>query len=290
MSVSPDVQPRAFGRRVLLAGVLGGAVVAAGCSLRAKPPPPTYSSLTQESPFYIAHRGGGGNWPELTAYAYEQASRLPGLHAMEISVCQTSDGVLVCSHDRTTTRATGVPYVIAEQTWQTLSTLQVSAAHTTDPAQPGRPFTRFDEVVDAYADRFVLFVEPKDSRASPALLDKMSGLRQPERVVWKQPINSQLFATAKQAGFATWGYVLDEPAHTGDNLARLAASPDVDMLGAPAAESDAFVQAVVAAAGSNGKLTTMWEIRSVADRDRALALGCRGMMTSDLLEVLPAAS
>ena len=72
----------------------------------------------------------------MTAYAYAQAAKVPGLQAMEISVCLSADGVLVCSHDPTTARMTGTPYTIAEQTWATLSTLKVSGAETTEPDQP----------------------------------------------------------------------------------------------------------------------------------------------------------
>ncbi|MET1006932.1 MAG: glycerophosphodiester phosphodiesterase family protein [Propionibacteriaceae bacterium] len=268
--------------------LLGGGACTPGQQSGSDQPPPTVSTLIRDRPFYIAHRGGGGDWPELTAYAYEQAAKLPGLRALEFSVCQTADGVLVCSHDKSTERATGTPYVIAEQTWQTLSTLMVSARETNNPSQPAQPFTRFDDVIDRYVRDFVVFVEPKDKIAASNLMAKMISLGQPERVVWKQPINSSLFATAKQHGFGTWGYVLNEPGHLGDNLARFAASSDIDMLGAPRAESDAFVADIVAAADAHAKTTIMWEIRDVADRARALRLGCAGQMTSHIAEVLAA--
>lgn len=247
-----------------------------------------FAKLLNSDPFYVAHRGGGGDWPELTAYAYQQAARVPGLTALEISVCLTADDVLVCSHDPTTDRVTGSSYTIADETWETLSKLQVSAAETNDPSQPSRAFTRFDDVVEAYINRFVLFVEPKVSRAVGPLLQRMTGLGQPERVVWKQPVNSSVFTAAKQQGFATWGYVLDEASHTGANLVRWAASPDIDILGAPRAESDDFIRAVVGAADAQDKPTISWAVRNTADRERLRGLGCRGLMTSDLVEVLAA--
>lgn len=288
-STSPAA-PR-LSRRVLLGGVLGGGLLAGGTTLSgcrtAGPGTPTVASLVAGDPFYVAHRGGGGDWPEMTAYAYAQASRLPGLQAMEVSVCLSADGVLVCSHDPTTTRVTGVPYTIAQQTWSTLSTLQVTAAGTTDPSQPSRPLTRFDEVVDAYADRFVLFVEAKVPAAVAPLMARMAGLAHPERVVWKQYVNGPTFAEAKQHGFTTWGYVLNEPAHLGDNLTRLAAASEIDLLGAPVGESDAFITDVVAAATRNGKPTVVWPIGSAAQRDRARRLGSRGLMTSTIAELLP---
>lgn len=287
------IETSRLSRRALLAGVLGGmAAGGAGCASGDAPPasspadPQTVAALVADDPFYIAHRGGGGDWPEMTAYAYQQASSVPGLTALEVSVCITADGVLVCSHDPTTMRVTGVDYTIADETWVTLSALQVWAKETNNPSQPARPFTRFDDVVEAYADRFVLFVEPKVSPAGSQLLERMGRLGQPERVVWKQPVNSRLFTSAKQLGFGTWGYVLNEEGHTGSNLARWAASPDVDMLGAPLAETDDFIRTVVDAATQNGKPAITWAIRNIDDRDRARRLGCRGLMTSEVTEVL----
>lgn len=287
----PHRRPR-VSRRALLGGALAGAAALSGCrsggSGTRSATPPTVAALVAGDPFYVAHRGGGGDWPEMTAYAYQQASLLPGLQAVEVSVCLSADGVLVCSHDPTTTRVTGVPYTIAQQPWSTLSTLQVSAAQTTDPAQPARPLTRFDEIVEAHADRFVMFVEAKVPTAVAPLMAAMSGLNHPERVVWKQYVNGSTFVEAKERGFTTWGYVLDEPAHLGDNLTRYAASPSIDLLGAPIGESDGFVTDVVTAATTNGKPTVIWPIASATQRDRALELGGRGLMTSTIAELLGA--
>ncbi|WP_375426332.1 glycerophosphodiester phosphodiesterase [uncultured Friedmanniella sp.] len=293
MTAPPSTGPASrLSRRTLLGGLAAGVVSVSGCGRTRTPAaaPATVTGLLSGHPFYAAHRGGGGDWPEMTAYAYGQASQLPGLAALEVSVCLSADGVLVCSHDPTTTRVTGVPYTIAEETWQTLSGLQVSAKDTTDPGQPARPLTRFDEVVDAYADRFVLFVEAKVPAAEAPLMARMAGLGHPERVIWKQYVNGPRFAEAKEHGFTTWGYVLNEPAHLGDNLARFAASSSLDLLGAAATESDAFVSDVVSAASEHQKPAIMWPIRSAADRDRAVGLGCQGLMTSTISELLPRAA
>lgn len=264
----------------LTAGVLGCGTTAE------KRPPATVASLIAGDPFHIAHRGGGGDWPEMTAYAYSRAAEISTLSALEISVCLSGDGVLVCSHDPTTERVTDVDYTIADQTWETLSALRVTSRFTTDPSQPAQPFTRFDEVVEAYIDHFVLFVEPKVPAAAEPLLAKLTSLNQPERVVWKQWISTANFAPAKARGFSTWGYVLDQPSHRGANLRRLIASPLVDMVGAPREQPDAFVEPIVALANANDKATIMWNIRNDADLQRARDLGCRGMMTSNPVEVI----
>lgn len=274
-------------RRALLAGTLGAAALA-GCARRPAPyvrTPMTTAVLAGEKPFYIAHRGGGDNWPEMTAYAYEQAAKLSTVQALEVSVCRSSDGVLVCSHDPTTERMTGVPYVIANETWKTLSRLMVSAKETLDPRQPARPFSRFDDIVDLYIDNFVMFVEPKTADSVHDLMAKMISLQQPGRVVWKQPINQPHFQEAKKAGFTTWGYVLNEPGHLGANLQRYAAAAEIDLLGAQSSQTNSLISTVSSAASRNGKATIMWPIHNVADRTRGLHLGCEGMMTSNIAEV-----
>jgi glycerophosphoryl diester phosphodiesterase len=273
-------------RRTLLAGLIGAVITASsGCQAIQPAAPATVSQLITGTPFYIAHRGGGDNWPEMTSYAYEQAARLPGLLAIEISVCRTADGVLVCSHDPTAERVTGVPYTIANESWATLSKLKVTSAFTVDPSQPSRPFSRFDEVIEKHIDRLVAFVEPKTPDAVEPLMKKMASLNQPERVVWKQPINQPNFSIARSHGFATWGYVLNEPGHLGERLRQFAATSTIDMLGAQRTLPDGILIPVVQEASANGKKTIMWNIRNAEDRSRALRLGCQGMMTSNIAEV-----
>jgi glycerophosphoryl diester phosphodiesterase len=269
---------------------LAATAVAAGCGRQPAPEvtrtPSTVSTLLADNPFYVAHRGGGGDWPEMTAYAYAQATKIPSLKALEISVCLTSDGVLVCSHDPTTTRVTGLPYTIAKHDWKTLSALKVLGTNTTDPNQPARYFTRFDEVFEAYSRDYVLFIEPKATEAVEPLRKLLVARAQPERVVWKHWITSPDFEFAHRHGFTTWAYVLNQPSHIGANLERYAASPNIDLLGAPRDQSDAFCGAVVDAARRNGKNSMMWNIRNDEDRTRALSLGCRGLMTSHVKELM----
>jgi Glycerophosphoryl diester phosphodiesterase family len=276
-----------FGRRELLAGGLG-LLALSGCGpVPNLTQPSTFTSLIADDPFYVAHRGGGGNWPEMTAYAYSQATALPWVKAIEISVCLSSDGVLVCSHDATTQRVTGVDYEISKVDWATLSSLQVTSAFTDNPAQPARPLSRFDDVIEQYLPRLVVFAEPKTPEAIEPLMARLKQLAQPERTVWKQPINQPNFATAKANGFHTWGYVLNEPGHLGERLPGYAASPNIDMLGIEKTEPDDVVSRVVGLATQNGKATMMWAIASVAERTRALTLGCRGLMTSNIRDVPP---
>jgi len=284
-----------FGRRELLAGGLS-LLALSGCSTIAdligpKPtprPPATFTDLVGGDPFYVAHRGGGDNWPEMTSYAYQQAAQLPYVKAIEISVCISADRVLVCSHDATTARMTGVDLEIGNTDWDQLSRLKVVADYTDTPIQPARPFSRFDEVIEQHLPNLVVFVEPKVPAAIEPLMARLKQLDQPERTVWKQPVNQLNFATAKANGFHTWGYVLNEPGHLGERLPRFAADPAIDMLGIAKTEADDIVHRVVGLASQNDKATMMWAIQRIPERTRGLSLGCRGMMTSNIVGVPPA--
>lgn len=249
--------------------------------------PATLAGLIGGNPFYVAHRGGGANWPEMTAYAYERASALPYVKAIEISVCITADGILVCSHDANTRRVTGADLEISRLDWAALSGLQVTAAFTDDPLQAPQPLARFDDVIERHLPNLVVFVEPKTPQALEPLMARMRQLAHPERTVWKQPINQPNFGTAKAHGFGTWGYVLDEPGHVGERLPRFAADPNIDFLGIEKFQPAEVVRRVVGLGNANGKPTMMWTITDVAERNRGLDLGCRGMMTSDIVGVPP---
>jgi glycerophosphoryl diester phosphodiesterase len=56
-------------------------------------------------PLVIAHRGGGGLFPENTLYAFKKAADL-GVDVIELDVRGTSDGELVVIHDPTVQRTT----------------------------------------------------------------------------------------------------------------------------------------------------------------------------------------
>lgn len=245
-------------------------------------------NLSRENPFFIGARGSARDWPELTAYGFEQAAALPEVKAMEIWVCRTSDGVLVGSADPTTTRLTGKKLTILDETWATLSSLQVTSKETTDHGQPSQPFARLEDLLDRYIDRFVFFVEPRVPEAITNLTAHLIALGRPERVVWKQPINSNRFDAAKQHGFSTWGYVLDEPGHTGRNLPRLASSDAIDMLGVAVGRPTTLISSVVDAAGQNQKPVIAWNVDNKAALDRALKLGCTGIASRAVREIVAA--
>jgi len=66
---------------------------------------PSHAFFGGTGPWVIAHRGGGGLWPENTLYAFRQ-SRKMGVDVLEMDVRSSKDGVLVVVHDADLDRTT----------------------------------------------------------------------------------------------------------------------------------------------------------------------------------------
>ncbi|MBQ5898680.1 MAG: hypothetical protein IIW87_02000, partial [Alistipes sp.] len=67
-----------------------------------------------------AHRGDNVNAPENTMPAFEMAAS-ENLEWIELDVHQTSDGVIICNHDSTIKRVTGINLSIHDHTYEELT-------------------------------------------------------------------------------------------------------------------------------------------------------------------------
>ena len=64
-----------------------------------------YFASDEGRPLVMAHRGGGGLWPENTLYAFERAAEI-GADVIETEIQSTADDNLVFIHDETIDRTT----------------------------------------------------------------------------------------------------------------------------------------------------------------------------------------
>jgi len=98
----------------------------------------------------VAHRGetGGTNLPEHTFASYDRALH-DGAAYIEQDLELSADGVLVVSHDATTSRMTGVDDVISQTSWTNLQTLKVAN---------GEHLHTLAEVFARYAPQHVKFM------------------------------------------------------------------------------------------------------------------------------------
>src|SRR5690606_1174243 len=126
---------------------------------------PTISDLISETPFFIAHRGSGDEFPEHTLEAYESVLA-SGAKAIEISAHPTAEGTFVCIHDATLDRTTDSTGMVNQSTLAKLRAgVRVNMSRYLGPQwapsiTPIRPST-LREVLDELVGKAVLFVEMK---------------------------------------------------------------------------------------------------------------------------------
>ncbi len=266
-----------LGRRQFL-GIVGSSLLLAACSptgpnIQPKPVH-TIDTLLTETPFYIAHRGSGDNWVEHSLDAYTHAIAA-GAKAIEISVCSTSDGYLVCHHDTTTVDpATGADTDIALTSLAELSRRRTDARAWLGPAAAPQPIPLLSTVLDRFAATHVIFLEDKQGTNTKALLKMMASYPDPtSHFVWKQWAAAHQHLSAASKGYKTWGYFTPELYPRAAQL-----SQGFDYLGVYHTDSEADIASVVAL----GKPVIAWEIHYRYMRDRMQRLGVLGMMCSNL--------
>jgi hypothetical protein len=232
----------------------------------------TVSGLLSTTPFHIAHRGSGDNWTEHTAASYLGAVQ-SGAKAIEVSVSSTSDGVLVCHHDLSTERMTGRNLPISEVTYAELEACKNDARSWIGPRVPFEPIPRLKDVLDAHAPNNVIFIEDKQGVNTVQLLDLMDSYPDSkDHFVWKQTAAGKHHAEAKERGYKTWGYFIDNVQVPFSEYADR-----FDYLGIYHGATDDEIKALVAI----GKPVICWEIHTRWMRERVLALGVQGLMCSN---------
>lgn len=181
---------------------------------------PGYDSVAQmvdSSPFYVAHRGGSGDWDEMTLRAYTNSVAW-GAGALEVSLARTSDGVYFGLHDEFLDRTS-----LGTNT-STLNPKNMTWAQVQNYDVFGRePYMRLEEVAEAYGGSHALFLDPKfivrnTAESRNHFFDTVKGLipdwqsRVVVKLFWN--FNADWGAAAKAAGFKTWGYLWDNDGYS----------------------------------------------------------------------------
>ena len=253
--------------------------------VEARPFPTGYASITSmlaQNPFYLAHRGGSANWPEMSLYAYTQAG-FWGVGAFEISLARTSDGVWFGLHDASLDRTSGTTgFIASEHTWAEVQAYQITASATTDPTQPTRPYATFQEIMDAYYDSHVFFIDIKDAVSyRNELLDTLDAMPgdPTEKFVAKYYGPATAWAVSARArGYKTWGYFYEV------NAANLATYQGFyDILGMEYGASAGTWTTIT----SFGKPVVGHVIASSTQATAAFAGGAVGLMVAGVQQVVP---
>lgn len=256
----------------------------------------------------IAHRGGAGQWPGETAYAFREAERL-GVDALEMDVRSTKDGVLVLMHDKCVKTTTNGRGFVNRYTWDELKELDAGFKWTPDGGR-SFPYRGVGIGVPRLEDIFAEFghmrmvVEIKQvypSVAAPlAALVRERGLEDRVQVASFFHCALREFRRASGGRVATSASVREllKFVSLGGRRPMPGALPEVDAVQKGIKFGPfrlRFDEQTVADARALDLPVHAWTVNHRADIDRMLALGVDGIITDcpgrllALLDRIPAA-
>lgn len=155
----------------------------------------------------VAHRGGGGYWPENTLEAFRNVAST-GATAVELDARSTKDGVQVVHHDATFT-AGGKKYTIKKLTFERLRALDASIC-------------TLDEALDALAGTGLeINLELKDSADAAACVKAIKAHGLQDRTLYISFEHKQLRNVRQLDGSARLGYIIRKTPSASSMRARL---------------------------------------------------------------------
>lgn len=241
--------------------------------------PDLVAELFATSPFYIAHRGSGDDFPEHTMTAYEGAVNA-GAKAIEVSVVLSADGVLMCGHDTTVDRVTAGTgnYSAFHQTG--LRTIPVDMSEWLGSGWGTVPHTPLREVLDRFLGKVVIFLEPKVSGVITPMLDLLDTYSTDPTlsVVGKGYKAGPDAPNWKSRGYRLWAYVdFDTPLAECSTILQTA-----DYLGIPHGDEIGPFQTFhdIPGAVALGSPVIAWEVHRRWAREYLTSLGVQGMMSA----------
>lgn len=163
---------------------------------------------TRGTTFQVAHRGSGDIIPEYSLESYDYAYSV-GAQAMEVSVVQTADGVLIVNHDLTFDRTMNLTGTV-----KAMPSSVLRAARITKMRQTGRDWCEVDpprpallsDVLRRYGGKVVMCIEAKDDSAYPAMIALIENMGLKSSTIVKAYYTSARIAQAKAAGYPVYAY------------------------------------------------------------------------------------
>ncbi len=236
----------------------------------------TVSAMLAQTPFYIAHRGGSDDWPEMSLYAYTQ-SAFWGMGALEVSLGRSSDGVWFGLHDATLDRTSGITgFTASAHTWAEIQQYQI----TIKPSNP-QPYMRFEEILATYYNSHVIMVDPKNATAFISemlnMMDAMPGTPTNKFIVKYYGVSTNVSTPAHARGYKTWGYFYQV-----DSANFAAYQGNWDLLGMDYNADQATWTSIL----SYGKPVIGHTIPNLTAANTAFGYGASGLMVSGVQEVV----
>jgi hypothetical protein len=247
----------------------------------------TVTEMLAKPGFTWAHRGGSGNYPEMSLYGYTQ-SVARGYGVLEISLARSSDGVWFGLHDQTTDRTSGGTFGNASsQTWAQIQAQQ----NTLGPQGAPQPYMRWEQLIAAYGSTHIIVADPKYALASfrVEFLNMVNRDLGPTRAIIKFSGSGSgavfLSNAAKAMGFQTWGffYAADASVAQGGNGNLQTWGNEWTLIGMEYTASQAIFNEALAF----GKPVIAHIIPTQAGYDSAIAKGAVGAQISHVANVAP---
>ncbi|MDQ3181559.1 MAG: glycerophosphodiester phosphodiesterase, partial [Acidobacteriota bacterium] len=154
-------------------------------------PAEKYKLFSQQilCPLVIAHRGGAGNSPENTLFAFKRSVE-SGVDVLELDLRSTIDGELVVIHDAKVDRTTDGTGAVAAMTFDEIKKLDAGFRWTNDGGKTfpfrgkGIKIPTLREVFEAFPD-IKINIEPKYNTPSPVkpLCDLIKEFNRTDKVI-----------------------------------------------------------------------------------------------------------
>ena len=235
----------------------------------------SYSVMTGTGTFYVAHRGGSNDWPEMSMMAYTNSVAW-GCPALEVSLNRTQDGVWVGVHDadlNRTSMTSGLPPV-SSMTWAQVQQYRIKLLNGNEP------YIRIEELLERYAASHILYIDPKNAVAQASeMFAIVKSYPNWQNHVMKYFHSSTSFATAAHnAGWKTWGYYYEA-----DVPQIPTTSPYWDMLGMDYTASSSAWTAILAP----GKRVIGHVIPDSVGANTALSKGATALICAGVHSIVP---
>lgn len=241
-------------------------------------------------PLVIAHRGGGGLFPENTLFAFKKSLEM-GVDVIELDVRSTSDGKLVVIHDAKVDRTTDGSGAVADMTFEQIRKLDAGFRWTNDGGKTF-PFRGKNIVIPTLREVFENFpdakfnIEPKHETPAPEkpLCDLIREFNKTDKVIvgsFRQSIIANFRRECANVATSV------SPSEVSNFLTRYKIgldknySPEMQALQIPQnLGSFQFVtKDFVEAAHKLNLQVHVWTINNKADMKRLIDIGADGIMT-----------
>ncbi len=154
-------------KRSVTAVVILALLIQSGCQRRDEPQAEPHSQPKNALPLIVAHRGASDLAPENTLAAFNLAWELDA-DCIEGDFYLSSDGVIICHHDKTTEKTAGLDVPVSDQSFDELRQLDVGSWK--DEKWAGERMPTLEEVLATAPEGKTVLIEIKtDERIVPAL-------------------------------------------------------------------------------------------------------------------------